>query len=104
MATLQQECDSKSGDLETRPNPIKLVNTFHMKISMNELMFVAVQINGIRVKVVVDTGAMHSFLASNVAGKSSLTIEAYDSVVPSLNGRWHHHIRPFEDGRLHRVL
>ena len=40
-------------------------------------------------KVLIDTGAMHSCVASNVAAKSSLTIEAYDNVVTSLNGTDH---------------
>ena len=57
-----------------------------MQSSINELMFVAVEMNGIGMKAVVDTRAMHSFLASNVVAKLGLKIEAHDIVVTSLNG------------------
>ena len=39
-------------------------------------------------KVLVDTGPTHTCVASNVA-TLGLTIEAYDNVVTSLNGRDH---------------
>ena len=52
-------------------------------------MYMAVQVNGIRVKALVDTGATHTSVASSVATNLGLTIKAYDSVVTSLNGRDH---------------
>ena len=44
----------------TRLNLIQMVDTFHLLSSIFELMFVVVQENGIGVKTLVDTGAMHS--------------------------------------------
>ena len=40
-------------------------------------------------KALVDTGATHTCMASSVVATLGLTIEAYDSVVKSLNGRDH---------------
>ena len=62
-----------------------MVNTFRKSSSINELMFVVVQVNGIGVKALIDTRATHSCLESNVVVKSGLTVEAYDSIVTSLN-------------------
>ena len=66
-----------------------MVNTFHRSSSTFELMFVVVQVNGIGVKALVDTGATHNYMASSVATTMGLTIEAYDNIVTSLNGRDH---------------
>ena len=52
-------------------------------------MYMVVQVNGIGVKALVDMGAMHTCVVSSVAATLGLTIEAYDSVVKSLNGRDH---------------
>ena len=60
MSTLRLESDSEMGNLEIRLNPNQMVNTFHMPSSIYEVMFVVVQVNGIGVKVLVDTGATHS--------------------------------------------
>ena len=60
-----------------------------MPSSINELMFVGVQMNGMGVKAVVDTGATHGCLASNVVAISGLKIEACDNIMASLNGRDH---------------
>ena len=40
-------------------------------------------------KALVDTGATHTYVVSSVAATLGLTIEAYDNVVTSLNGRDH---------------
>ena len=40
-------------------------------------------------KALVDTGATHTYVASSVDATLGLTIEAYDNVVTSLNGRDH---------------
>ena len=66
-----------------------MVNTFHMPSSINELMFVVVQENGIGVKALVDIGLTHTCVASNVVANSGLTIEAYDNIVTSFNDRDH---------------
>ena len=60
-----------------------MVNTIHKSISIFELMYMAVQVNGIGVKVLVDTGATHTCVVATLG----LKIEAYDSVATSLNGR-----------------
>ena len=44
--------------------------------------------NGIGVKVLVDMGARHNYVASSVAASLGLKIEASDNVT-SLNGRDH---------------
>ena len=64
-----------------------MVNTFHLPSSIFELMFVSVRVNEIDMKALVDTRATHSCVASNVATNLGLTIEAYDSIVTSLNDR-----------------
>ena len=89
VSTLQLDRDSKTGNLETRLNPIRMVNTFHKPRSIFELMYVVVQVNGTRVNALVDTGATHTCVASSVAATLGLTIEAYDNVVTSLNDRDH---------------
>ena len=48
-------------------------------------MYVAVQLNRIGVKALVNIGAMHTCVAATLG----LTIEAYDNLVTSLNGRDH---------------
>ena len=70
-------------------NPIQMINTFYNQNSLNQLMFILVRVNGIGMKALIDTGATHSCLASNVAARSGLVIEAHDNVVTSLNGRDH---------------
>ena len=89
MFALHLDSVSETGNLETSLNLIQMVNTFHRLSSIFELMFMAVQVNGIRVKALVDMRAMHSCVASNVTTNLGLTIEAYDSIVTSLNGRNH---------------
>ena len=89
MSALQLDKDSKIGNMETRLNPIQMVNTILNSNSIFELMYVVVQVNGIGVKALVDTGSTHTCVASNVAASLGLEIEAYDSVVTSLNGRDH---------------
>ena len=66
-----------------------MVNTIHKSNSIFELMYMVAQVNGIRVKALVDTGATHTYVASSVAASLGLTIKAYDSMVTSLNGRDH---------------
>ena len=66
-----------------------MVNTIHKPNPIFELMYMVVQVNGIGVKALVDAGAAHTCVASNVAATLGLTIEAYDNVVMSLNGRDH---------------
>ena len=89
MFALQLDNDSEIGNLETRLNPIRMVNTIQKSNSISELMYMVVQVNGIGVKALVDTGATHTCVASSVAASLGLTIEAYDSVVTSLNGKDH---------------
>ena len=89
MCALQLDSDSNTENLETRQSPILMVNTIHKSNSIFELMNMVVQVNGIGVKVLVDTGAKHTYVESSVAATLGLTIEAYDSVVTSLNGRDH---------------
>ena len=48
-------------------------------------MYIVVQVNGIGVKALVDTGAMHTCVASSVAATLGLTIEPYNNMVKSLN-------------------
>ena len=45
--------------------------------------------NGIGVKALVDTRATHTCMESNVTTTFGLTVEAYDNVMTSLNGRDH---------------
>ena len=68
-----------------------MVNTIHKSNSIFELMYMTIQVNGIGVKALVDIGAVHTCgcVASSVAATLGLTIEAYDSMVMSLNGRDH---------------
>ena len=66
-----------------------MVNTIMKSNSIFELMYVAVQVNGMGVKALVDTGATHTCVASDVASSLGLEIKAYDSVVTPLNGRDH---------------
>ena len=89
VSALQLDKDSEIGSMETRLNPIQMVNTILNSNSIFELMYVVVQANGIGVKELVDTGATHTCVASEVAASLGLEIEAYDSVVTSLNGRDH---------------
>ena len=89
MSALQLDNDSETGNLETRLNLIRRVNTLHKSNSIFELMYVDVQVNGIGVKALVDTGATHTCVASSVAATLGLTIEAYDSLVTFLNGTNH---------------
>ena len=70
-------------------NSIQMVNTLHMPSFIFELMFMAIQVNRIGVKTLVDTRSTHNCLASNVVANLGLTIEAYDNIVISLNGRGH---------------
>ena len=83
------DSDSEMGNFETLLNPIRMVNTIHDSNSIFELMYMVVQVNGIWVKALVDTGATHTCVASSVAATLGLTIKTYDSVVKSLNGRDH---------------
>ena len=66
-----------------------MVNIIHKSNSIFELMYMVIQVNGIGVKALVDTGATHTCVASNVTATLGLTIKAYDSVVTSLNVRDH---------------
>ena len=50
VSALQLDSDSEMGNLETRLNPIRMVNTFYKPSSIFELMYVAVQVNGIGVR------------------------------------------------------
>ena len=86
---LQLDSGSETGNLETQLNLILMVSIIHKSNSIFELMYVAIQVNGIGVKALVDTGVTHTCVASSVAAALRLTIEAYDSVVTSLNGRDH---------------
>ena len=52
-------------------------------------MFMVVQVNKIWVKALVDKGATHSCVPSNVDATLGLKNEAYDSIVTSFNGRDH---------------
>ena len=60
-----------------------------MQSSIHKLVFVVVQVDKIGVNALVDTRATQNYLASSVACRSGLTIEAHDNVVASLNGRDH---------------
>ena len=66
-----------------------MVNTIHKSNSIFEPMYMAVQVNGIGMKALVDIGATHTCVANSVAATLGLTIEAHDSMVTSLNGRDH---------------
>ena len=87
MSALQLDNDSEMGNWETRLNMIQMVNTFHKPSSIFELMYVVVQVNGIGVKALVDTGATYTCVASSVDTNLGLIMDAYDNVVTSLNGR-----------------
>ena len=89
VSALQLDNDSEIRNMETRLNPTQMVNTIQKSNSVFELMYMDVQVNGIGVKALVDTGANHTCVASNVAASLGLKIEASDSVVMSLNGRDH---------------
>ena len=64
-----------------------MVNTIHKSNSSFQLMYMPIQVNGIGMKVLVDTRAMHTCVVSSMAATLGLTIKAYDSVVTSLNGK-----------------
>ena len=89
VSALQLDNDSEIGNMETRLNPIQMVNTILKSNSVFELMYMVVQVNGISVKALIDTGVTQTCVASDVAVSLGLEIEAYDSVVTSLNGRDH---------------
>ena len=89
VSALQLDNDSEIGNMETRLNPIQMVNTILKSNSIFKLMYMVVQVNRIGVKALVDTGATHTCVASDVAASLGLEIEAYDSVVTSLNGKDH---------------
>ena len=89
VPTLQLNIDSETGNLEIGLNLIRMVNIIHKSNSIFELMYMAIQVNEIRVNALVNTGATHTCVASSVVAAFRLTIEAYDSVVSSLNGRDH---------------
>ena len=89
VPAFQLDNNLEIGNMETRLSPIQMVNTIMKSNSIFEIIFVAVQVNGIGVKAFVDTGATHTCVASDVASNLGLEIEAYDSVVTSLNGRDH---------------
>ena len=50
-----------------------MVTTIHKSNSIFELMHMVVQVNGIGLKALVDTGAMHICVASSVAASLGLT-------------------------------
>ena len=58
VSTLQLDNDSEIGNMETRLNQIQMVNTILKSNSIFELMYMAVQVNEIGVKALVDTRAM----------------------------------------------
>ena len=89
VPTLQLNIDSETRNLKIGLNPIRMVNTIHKSNSIFKLMYVAIQVNKIGVKALIDTGATHICVASSVVATFGLTIEAYDSVATSLNGRDH---------------
>ena len=89
VSALQLDNDSEIRNMETRLNPIQMVNTIMKSNSVFELMYMVVQVNGIGVKALVDTGATQSCVESDVAASLGLEFEAYDNVVTSLNGRDH---------------
>ena len=89
VSALQWDSDLETRNLETRLNLIRMVIIIHKSNSIFVLMYMAIQVNGIEVKVLVDTEAIHTCVVSSVATTLGLTIEAYDSVVKSLNDMDH---------------
>ena len=55
-----------------------MVNTIHKSNSIFELMYMVVQVNGIGVKALVDTGAMHTCVASSVCNTPKYTLVVFD--------------------------
>ena len=85
LQTARKEQDSDSDDLTPQLNPLQVVTTFHKPNLINKLMYVLVQVNGVVVRAMVDTGATDCFLSSNIAAVVGLTVEPYASVVIPLN-------------------
>ena len=61
VSALQPDNDSEIGNMETRLNPIQMVNTILKSNSVFELLYMVVQVNGISVKALIDTGATKIF-------------------------------------------
>ena len=93
MSALQtarkEEQDSDSDGSTSQLNPLQLVNTFHKPNLVNKLMYVLVQVNGVVVRAMVDTGATECCLSSSIAAAAGLTVEPYASVVVPLNDKDH---------------
>ena len=93
MSTIQtarkEEQDSDSDDSTPQLNPLQLVNSFHKPNLVNKLMYVLVQVNGVVVRAMVDTGATECCLSSNIAAAASLIVESYASLVVPLNDKDH---------------
>ena len=93
MFTLQtgrkEEQDFDSDDSTPQLNPLQLVNTFRKPNLVNKLMYVLVQVNGVVVRAMVDTGATECCLSSSIVAAAGLIVEPYASVVIPLNGKDH---------------
>ena len=63
----KEEQDSDSNDPTPQLNPLQVVTTFHKPNLISKLMYVLVQVNGVVVRAMVDTGATECCLSSNVA-------------------------------------
>ena len=50
-------------------------------------MYVLVHVNNIGVKAMVDTSVTHSFLASKLAARLNMRVEAHASVIITLKGK-----------------
>ena len=85
----KEDQDSDSDDLTPQLNPLQLLNTFHKPNLVNKLMYVLVQVNGVVVRAMVDTGETECCLSSNIAAAAGLTVEPDASVVVPLNGKDH---------------
>ena len=85
----KEEQDSDSDDSTSQLNPLQLVNTFHKPNLINKLTYVFVQVNGVVVRAMVDTGATECCLSNSIATTVGLIVEPYASVVISLNGEDH---------------
>ena len=85
----KEEQDSDSDDSTPQLNPLQLVNTFHKPNLVNKLMYVLVQVNGVVVRAMVNTGSTECCLSSSIAVAADLAVEPYASVVVPLNDKDH---------------
>ena len=87
LVTADDKANTDS-DSTSRVNPLQLLNAISGENQPHKtLMHVQVLLNGIRVKTMVDSGAMHNFVATSEALRLDLKLVNDDSWIKAVNNK-----------------